>query len=115
MVFAQIDDLHRYQVWNPWGKIDPAMNTRFEGPAAGVGAVLAWAGNNQVGEGRMTITESRPNERVGIRLDFLKPFPSTATAEFTVVPQGQNTVVTWSRSGKHTFIPKAIRFLPGLL
>lgn len=107
-VFTQINDLHAYAVWNPWGKYDPAMKTTFEGPRSGVGAAFAWEGNSQVGAGRMTITESRPNELVRVRLDFLRPFPSTATAEFTLNATGRATVTTWSMIGRQTFIPKAI-------
>jgi Polyketide cyclase / dehydrase and lipid transport len=88
--------------------VDPAVKTTFEGPPAGTGAAFTWAGNNQVGEGRMTITESRPNELIRFKLDFVKPFSGTSTAEFTFKPEGNQTAVTWSLSGKKNFISKAI-------
>src|SRR5688572_14654414 len=78
--FGQINDLHKWQEISPYTKLDPAAKYAFEGPVAGIGAALAWAGNNQVGEGRMTIVESRPNELVRFRLDFAKPFASTSMA-----------------------------------
>src|SRR5262245_29311154 len=87
-VFTQVHDFHNWEAWNPWGKIDPAMKHSYAGAPSGEGAVYAWAGNNQVGEGRMTLIESRPNELVRIRLDFLKPFAATSIAEFTLKPQG---------------------------
>ena len=105
--FAQVNDLHRYAEWNPWGKLDPAMKTTFAGPSAGTGAIMEWSGNNQVGAGRMTVAESRANERVTYTLDFLKPFPSTCTTEFTFQPQGDRTLVTWAMFGERSFIPKA--------
>lgn len=108
VVFAQVNDLHKWEAWNPWGKIDPAMKLTYEGAPAGVGAVYKWVGNSEVGEGRGTITESRPNELVQLRLDFIKPFAGTSTAEFTFKPEGNATVVTWSMSGKNNFIAKAI-------
>ena len=107
-VFDQVNDLHKWEAWNPWGKIDPAMKESYEGAPAGTGAVYKWAGNNQVGEGKMTITESRPNDLVRIKLEFLKPFASTADTEFTFKPQGNQTGVTWSMSGKNSFIAKAM-------
>ena len=73
-IFSHVNDLGKWEAWSPWAKIDPAMKTTYKGPSAGVGAVSAWAGNNDVGEGSMTITESRPNELVRFRLDFVKPF-----------------------------------------
>ena len=107
VVFAQVNDFHKWEAWNPWGKIDPAMKASHEGPPAGVGAAYAWAGNSQVGEGRMTVTESRPNELIQIRLDFLKPMSGTSTAEFTFRPEGDQTAVVWSMTGQNNFLAKA--------
>ncbi len=106
-VFAQVNDLHNWQAWSPWAKLDPAVRNTFEGPSAGVGAIFRWAGNNKVGEGNMTITESRPNEFVSFKLVFLKPFANTTTAEFTFKPEGNQTTVTWSMFGKNGFMGKA--------
>ena len=108
VVFAQVNDLHNWDAWSPWAKLDPAAKQTFEGPRAGTGAAFAWAGNNQVGEGRMTITESRPNELVRFRLDFVKPFAGINAAEFTFKPQGDQTAVMWTMSGHQNFIAKAI-------
>jgi uncharacterized protein YndB with AHSA1/START domain len=108
VVFAQVNELKKWEAWNPWGKIDPAMKLTYEGPPAGTGASYRWVGNNQVGEGSMTVTESRPDELVRFRLDFLKPFKGTSTAEFTFKSQGSQTAVTWSMSGKNNFMAKAI-------
>ncbi len=107
VVFAQVNDLHNWDAWSPFAKLDPAAKQTFEGPRAGTGAALAWAGNRQAGEGRMTITESRPHELIRFRLDFVKPFAVTNTAEFTFTPQGDQTAVTWSMSGRQNFMAKA--------
>src|SRR5712691_6045307 len=107
-VFAQVNGLHNWEAWSPWAKLDPAAKNTYEGPAAGVGAAFTWAGNNKVGEGRMTITESRPNESVRFKLDFLKPFKATNTAEFTFKPEGNQTAVTWSMVGQNNFMAKAV-------
>ena len=61
-VFAQINNFHNWSAWSPWGKLDPAMKTTYSGPDSGTGAIYAWVGNKDVGEGRMTILESRPSE-----------------------------------------------------
>ncbi|MDB6021894.1 MAG: polyketide cyclase, partial [Pedosphaera sp.] len=94
--------------WNPWTKLDPAIKMTYEGKPAGTGASYSWVGNSQVGEGRMTITESRPNELVGFKLEFFKPMAGVSTAEFTFKPQGGQTTVTWSMSGEKNFVSKAI-------
>ncbi|MFZ0712406.1 MAG: SRPBCC family protein [Terrimicrobiaceae bacterium] len=108
IVFDQVNDLHKYQTWSPFAKLDPAMQTTFEGPSVGTGAVLAWTGNGKAGEGRMKLSESRPNELVRFDLEFFKPFKATNVAEFTFKPQGDQTVVTWSMSGKNNFMFKAV-------
>ena len=107
-VFAQVNDFHKWEAWNPWGKIDPAMKQTYEGEPAGAGAVYKWSGNNEVGEGRMVLTESRPSDLIRIDLEFFKPFAATDTAEFTFRPEGNQTAVTWSISGEKNFIAKAV-------
>jgi uncharacterized protein YndB with AHSA1/START domain len=107
-VFAQVNDFHKWEAWNPWGKIDPAMRQSYEGAPSGTGAIYTWAGNKEVGEGRMTITESRPSELIEIKLEFFKPFRATNTTEFTFKPEGDQTAVTWSMTGENNFIAKAV-------
>lgn len=107
-VFAQVNDFHKWNAWNPWGKIDPAMKQNYEGAPAGPGAVYTWTGNKEVGEGRMTITDSRPSDLIRVKLEFFKPFAATNTAEFSFVPEGNQTRVTWSMFGEKNFMAKAI-------
>ena len=107
VAFVQVNDFHMWEAWSPWAKIDPAVKNTFEGALAGVGAGFSWSGNNQVGQGRMTITDSRPDLLVRIRLEFLKPFKATHTAEFSFRPEGGKTLVTWSMYGKNNFFSKA--------
>ena len=107
--FAQVNDFQNWQAWSPWEKVDPALKRQYDGPKAGTGAVYAWQGNKDVGEGRMTIMESRPGELVRIKLEFFKPFAATNTAEFSFKPAGADTTaVTWSMAGQNTFLSKAI-------
>jgi len=107
VVFAQVNDFHNWKAWSPWAKIDPAMKEHYDGSPAGVGAIYSWEGNNEVGEGRMTILESRPSDLVAIKLEFLKPFQATNTAEFTFKAEGSQTTVDWSMYGKKNFMMKA--------
>lgn len=107
-VFEQVNDFHKWEAWSPWAKLDPNAKAEFEGPAAGKGATFKWSGNSEVGEGTMTVTESRPAELVRINLEFVKPMPGTSTAEFTFKPQGDQTAVTWSMFGQNNFITRAI-------
>lgn len=108
MVFSHVNDLKKWAAWNPWKKIDPNMKLTTQGPASGVGAAYAWVGNSDVGEGRMTIVESRANELVRIRLEFLRPMAGVSTSEFRFKRLGNLTEVTWSITGKNDFIAKAM-------
>jgi hypothetical protein len=74
----------------------------------GVGAIYTWSGNNEVGEGRTTIIESRPSELIRVRLEFVRPFAATSTATFAFRSQGERTAVTWSLDGRNSFPAKAM-------
>jgi Polyketide cyclase / dehydrase and lipid transport len=107
VAFAQVNDLHNWQEWSPWAKLDPDAKVTFDGPTAGEGASFHWAGNSQVGEGTMRLVASRPSELVRFKIDFLSPFKATNDAEFTFRPVGDQTEVTWTMSGKNNFMAKA--------
>ena len=107
VVFTQVNDFHNWEGWSPWAKLDPAMKQTYEGPAAGTGAIYTWVGNNKVGEGRMTLIESRPSDLIRIKLEFVKPFPSTCATEFEFKPKGNQTAVTWNMTGENNFMAKA--------
>lgn len=106
-VFAQINDFHKWNAWSPWAKIDPAMRSTFNGPENGVGSSYYWIGNDEVGEGKMTITASHPSQHIAIDLDFIAPFAAKNVTEFVIKPTGDKTDVTWSMTGKRDFVMKA--------
>ena len=107
VVFAHVNDLRKWDAWSPWAKLDPAMKQTHEGSPAGVGAIYLWAGNSEVGEGRMTILDSRADELIRIKLEFIKPFAAVNTTEFTFKADGAQTAVTWDMTGKNNFMSKA--------
>ena len=104
-VFPLVNDFHHWGSWSPWEKLDTSMKKEFEG-GPGVGAKYHWVGNDKVGEGRMTITESKPNEKVVINLEFLKPFAMTSNVTFTFKPAGPGTQVLWASDGNQNFMAK---------
>lgn len=107
-VFPKVNDFHNWEDWSPWAKIDPEAVSSYGGTREGVGAIFHWKGNEQVGEGTMTITDSRPSELIVIKLDFREPFEATNTAEFTFQEANNQTMVSWSMFGKNNFIGKAM-------
>lgn len=112
-IFPEVNELRRWEAWNPWGRLDPSAQMTYEGPPAGAGASYTWSGNQKIGAGRLTITASQPGEFVRFRLDFLKPMAATNLAEFTFKPQAGGTLVTWCMNGRNNFIGKLFGLLIG--
>lgn len=112
-VFPLINDFHNFGSWSPWEKLDPNMKKNFTGAPSGTGAVYSWAGNSEAGEGRMTIEESVPASLVRMKLEFIKPFESTAQTSFALKPQGDGVVVEWTMNGENNFVGKAFGLFMG--
>jgi uncharacterized protein YndB with AHSA1/START domain len=108
-IFAVINDFHNWTSWSPWEKLDPAMKRTHSGAASGKGAIYEWQGNSKVGEGRMEILDTTAPSKIAIKLDFIKPFEGHNTAEYTLVPQGEMTNVTWAMYGPTPFISKLMQ------
>jgi uncharacterized protein YndB with AHSA1/START domain len=107
-IFPLIEDFRAWDGWSPWEKKDPAMKRSFSGPPAGKGAVYAWDGNSEVGQGSMEIVEDTPPSKLVLKLDFVKPFEGHNVVTFTLVPQGEATNVTWTMDGASPLISKVI-------
>lgn len=113
-VFPKVADFRAWRDWSPYEKLDPQMSRVYSGPDRGRGAAYAWESKGRAGAGRMEILESSPARRIVIQLAFLKPMRATNLAEFTFEPQGAATRVTWSMSGRHTFVSRLMRSVLGL-
>jgi hypothetical protein len=105
-ILPYLVDFHRWQ-WSPYEHKDPAMARSYGGEPSGVGATYAWDGDRNIGKGSMEITEASPS-KVTIKLDFEKPMEAHNLAEFTLVPNGAGTEVTWSMRGPTPFIGKIL-------
>jgi len=107
-LFEQVNDHRKFLAWNPFMKLDPNVKSTYSGPATGVGSVCSWDGNSDIGAGSCTIIESKPGELVRSRMDWLRPMEGTSTVDFTFVPQGDKTVVTWAMYGQNNFMGKLV-------
>jgi uncharacterized protein YndB with AHSA1/START domain len=103
-VFALINDLRRFNEWNPFARVDPQNAITYDAITAGVGGAYNWQGEKS-GAGRMQITESVPGQRVTARLDFSKPFEAHNLVDFTVQAQGDKaSTVTWTMHGPMPYL-----------
>ena len=105
-VFPLINDLHNFIRWSPYDKRDPAMQRTFSGADNGVGAVYAWAGNNDVGVGQMQIINTLVPSRIVMQLDFSQPLEAHNSVEFLIAPQPDGTRVMWAMEGPLPFASK---------
>ena len=108
-IFPLINDFHQWGTWSPYEARDPTMKRSYSGSANGVGAIYGWDGNKNIGSGRMEILDAAAPAKIVIKLDFFKPFEAHNTAEFTMLPQGDATNVTWVMHGPASFISKLMQ------
>lgn len=105
-IFAQINDFNRWRAWSPYEKLDPQMQREIAGAAQGVGATYQWDGDSKAGAGRMEITQSLPSSRIDVKLDFTRPMQAHSVAQFTIVPSGNGSDVTWTMQGPQPYMAK---------
>lgn len=107
-VFPFINDFRQWGIWSPFEKLDPDMKRSYGAVTAGKGATYAWDGNKNIGSGSMEILDAPAPQKVTIKLDFTRPFEAHNVAEFTLVPVGDVTNVTWSMRGPLPYFAKII-------
>lgn len=87
--------------WSPWNSKDPDMKKTLTGTDGTVGAKQAWVSKVKgVGEGSQTITKMEEPTLMETRLDFLKPFKSTALAYIKLADESTKTRVAWGFKSK---------------
>lgn len=113
-IYPLIADLRRHVEWSPWEQRDPDIRRGYSGSASGVGAVYAWNGNDEVGQGRMEVIEAQPPTRLRILLDVLRPVQSRNTSLFDLVPEADGTRLTWTMEGPNPFLSRLMQVFVSL-
>jgi hypothetical protein len=108
-IFPLINDLHRFNTWNPYEKKDPNIKGSYSGAASGRGAAYAFAGNRDVGKGSIEIIDSASPRRVSMRLHMIEPIEASNDIEFTLEPKGEATQVTWAMVGNVPYPAKILQ------
>ena len=107
-IFPLINDLHRFNTWNPFDQKDPNVKRSYSGPESGKGAAYAFDGNKDMGKGTLEILDSAPASKVTMALRMLEPFEVRNTVDFTLERQGDATNVTWTMQGAVPYFAKII-------
>ncbi len=108
-IYPLIADFHRWTLWSPYEKLDPTLQRKYSGADSSKGAVYEWSGNKKAGKGRMEIIAANEPNDIVIQLDFIEPFATRNTAEFTLTPNGDSTTVSWAMRGSSPFIAKIMQ------
>lgn len=107
-IYPLINDLRRFNTWNPYASKDPDMRTVYNGPESGTGASFDFDGNKDVGKGSVRIVDGKHPERIAMVLDMSAPFACHNDIEFHLLPKGDTTRVTWSMQGDSPFFARVI-------
>ena len=94
-VYDSLNHFKRYNAWNPWFQFDTRANYTLEGQEYGEGAAVSWNSqlDKSVGQGKLTIRESVPEERVVMDLEN-NWRGHNKTSTFTMVQSPQTNAVT---------------------
>jgi len=103
-IFPFVNDLADHEKWSPFAR-DPKVNNHIGNPSSGTGARVDFDGSSA---GTLSITDSRPGSKVLMRLQMTKPMKCDHQIEFSFVPQGNSTTVTWTISGKQPYLGKLV-------
>src|SRR5688500_924986 len=68
--FEEVDVLQNWQKWSYWNTLDTAMKISYSEQPRGVGAFYSWE-SEDMGPGKLNVTESVPNASVKADLDFM--------------------------------------------
>lgn len=98
VVFAYLNDLEKWEAWEPFSKADPTIVTTLGDPSAGLGATQSWTGDS--GDGSLTFTMADPDKGIAYDLNFEGFDPSSSEMTYEVVDG--KTVLTWSMEGEIT-------------
>ena len=103
-IFQYLNSSKLMALWSPWAEIDPKAKMEITGPEAGIGSKTSWEGGEKLGTGSAAIVDSVENQRVSVKLEYVKPFQMIQDAEYLVKSVGSESVVTWSVKGKNNFM-----------
>lgn len=91
-VFPFVNNLKRYNEWQPWLMKEPDMEVKYSDLIQGVGAKMEW-NSAEFGSGSHEIIESQEYSRVLVKLDFGESGNGEAT--YRLEPYGAGTRVVW--------------------
>jgi DNA gyrase inhibitor GyrI len=109
--FERVLDLRGWRDWSPWLLHEPDAELSYSDEPGARGGWYAWHGQ-LIGAGRITHVALHPPERIEQRIEFKRPFKTTAAVSWefaaTVQDSAPATEVFWSMRGRMPFL---LRFI----
>lgn len=94
-VFNQIVDLHQWNKWSTWNRIDPDMKIEYFNNGVGLNAGYQWESENkQVGNGSLKIIEVAKYDSIVVNLNFMQK--GVARSVFYLKETNNGTLVKWT-------------------
>jgi hypothetical protein len=106
-IFPMINNMKNWELWSPWKESDPNMTLIYSENAEGKDAWYSWKCNEKVNYGKLTILDSKPNQKIETLLNYEDQVP--AKGSFVLTPTENGTDVTWSielQSSKNPVVSK---------
>lgn len=101
-VKAYLQDFRNWPAWSPWLIQEPDATLTYKGSQGEVDSSYAWEGK-RIGTGSMLLSDISDN-KLSIKLQFVKPFKSKANVAFELQPLGDSsTKVTWKMDSSLPF------------
>ncbi len=114
-IYEQVVSMKNWEKWMPFSEGDPEMETVYDGPPKGVGAIMKWKSQKQ-GNGIMTIEEAEAYKKIKLKLEFESQGISYSHFVFTEI--GDSIRVVWSLDIENLAYPigRLIGvFMPGVI
>jgi hypothetical protein len=92
-VFDQVNTLKNWENWSAWSKSDTSALYTYSKKTSGIGAWQEWK-SNVIGEGKLTIVESKNNQLITTNLDFYNQGEGDEKWEFS--SRKGITTVSWT-------------------
>ena len=106
LVYEHASSLQRMEEWNPWNKKDAHIKLTYSGERGEVGQNGTWAGNEEVGSGKRSISAMVQDERVDLDVTILEPYEQMAELELRLNVMADSTNATWTFISENDFFKR---------
>lgn len=107
IVFNKIRDLPSWKDWSPWVLHEPNTQLTYSEAPNEVGGSYSWQGE-MIGSGSLTHVAFSAPSQIQQKIEFIKPFQSTADISWDLTAKEHGCEICWSMQGQ---LPFLFRFL----